>query len=380
MIDNTNSTPSELPDPSHDPNQILAILEDVATRRLAGEHVTNDEVLATYPQLRSQLKEELSALEAAENARELVTNSSTRPFGHLSMDRGHYVPSVDHPSINIFEGYEVHNEIGRGLMGVVYRALQRSTNREVAIKVMMEGPFVGPKDRARFEREARVLAQLRHSNVITIHDTGVASGRLFIVMDYIDGLPLDVYLVKQSISLREEIELFIKICEAIGAAHLCGIIHRDLKPSNILVDQMGEPHVLDFGLAKAHDDDLDLQQTLHDITMTRQFVGSLPWASPEQAEGRPDHIDVRSDVYTLGVILFQMLTGKFPYPIVGHVRDIIENIIHREPIKPSSVARELEDDLETIVLKALSKEPARRYQSTTETRAGSSSLSRRRPD
>jgi len=185
-------------------------------------------------------------------------------------------------------------------------------------------------------------------------------------MDYIDGVSLDIHLADKALTQQTKLELFCKICEAVGAAHLCGIIHRDLKPSNIRVDEDGQPHVLDFGLAKTPDDDLDLQQTIHSMTMTGQFVGSLPWASPEQADGRPDHIDVRTDVYALGVILFQTLTGRFPYPVVGHVRDVVDNIISKEPVRPSTISSDIDNDLETIVLKALSKEPQRRYAGTVE--------------
>ena len=141
-----------------------------------------------------------------------------------------------------------------------------------------------------------------------------------------------------------------------NAAHLRGVIHRDLKPGNIRVDADGEPHILDFGLAKVAMPETMDSSLPEVMTITGQFLGSLPWASPEQAEGRPEKIDVRTDVYSLGVILYHMLTGRFPYEVVGNMRDVLDNILKAEPAKPSTVRRQINDEVETIVLKCLAKE------------------------
>ena len=258
-------------------------------------------------------------------------------------------------------GYQIVRKIHEGGQGVVYQAVQQRTKRKVAIKVMKEGPFAGHRDKARFEREVEVLGQLNHPNIVGIHDSGTASGSFYFVMDYIAGQPLDAWMTGGGRSVEETLKLFAKICEAVNAAHLRGVIHRDLKPGNIRIDPDGEPHVLDFGLAKV--------ATASDVsvmTVTGQFLGSLPWASPEQAEGVPDKIDIRTDVYSLGVVLYQMLTGRFPYEVVGSMRDVLNRIMTAEPAKPSAIRRQIDDEVETIVLKCLCKERERRYQSAGE--------------
>jgi serine/threonine protein kinase/tetratricopeptide (TPR) repeat protein len=304
------------------------------------------------------------------------------------------------PPPDAFPGYDILHEIHRGGQGVVYLALQRATKRRVAIKILHEGPFAGTSGRSRFEREVQILGQLNHPNIVHIHDSGVASnGSFFYVMDYISGRPLDDLIegksgvpapqhhsgsgtgsraarrsssgsqaaVTGAWATEDILRLFIKICDAVNAAHLRGVIHRDLKPANIRVDQRGEPVVVDFGLAKVAL--AGMGSSTGDqpaMTMTGQFIGSLPWASPEQADGSPDAIDVRTDVYSLGVILYQLLTGKFPYAVLGNMRDVLDNILRAEPARPSSVGRRVNSEIETIVLKCLAKDRARRYQSAGE--------------
>ncbi len=274
------------------------------------------------------------------------------------------------PPEGTFPGYDLLREIHRGGQGVVYQAIQTSTRRKVAVKVLHGGPFSGSSGKSRFEREVQVLGQLNHPNIVRIHDSGVtADGSCFYVMDYIAGRTLDEVISSGKLSVEQTLRLFAKICDAVNAAHLKGIIHRDLKPANIRIDGSGEPIVVDFGLAKIAlpdmaPDDKSGQQRM--MSMTGQFIGSLPWASPEQAEGIPGNIDVRTDVYSLGVVMYQMLTGQFPYAVVGKMRDVLDNILRAEPARPSTVRRQINDEVETIVLKCLSKERDRRYQSAGE--------------
>ncbi|UYV12728.1 MAG: protein kinase [Phycisphaera sp.] len=271
------------------------------------------------------------------------------------------------PPHGAFPGYDIVREIHRGGQGVVYQAVQLSTRRHVAIKVMHSGPFMGSSGRARFEREVQVLGQLDHPNIVGIHDSGVTKdGSCFYVMDYISGKPLDKLLAEGQLPIRESLKLFAKICDAVNAAHLKGVIHRDLKPANIRIDKHGEPIVVDFGLAKLAIPDLDEEGSGKLMSMTGQFIGSLPWASPEQAEGSPSNIDVRTDVYSLGVILYQLLTNRFPYEVLGNMRDVLDNIVRAEPARPSTIRRKINDEVETIVLKSLSKQRERRYQSAGE--------------
>lgn len=296
------------------------------------------------------------------------------------------------PGKDAFPGYEIQREIHRGGQGVVYLATQLATKRRVAVKVMHGGATVGSTGRARFDREVQLLGQLNHPNIVKLHDSGhTTDGSLFYVMDYVSGRALDEVLREQRREIRLEnststrarsrsrtkaeglrdvedtLRFFAKICDGVNAAHLKGVIHRDIKPANVRVDQNNEPVLVDFGLAKVTagvETDLDPSNPM---TMTGQFIGSLPWASPEQAIGSGDAIDLRSDVYSLGVMLYQMLTGgKFPYQVIGNMRDVLDNIQRAEPARPSTVRRQINDEIEMIVLKALAKEKERRYQSAGE--------------
>ncbi|GMV26969.1 MAG: hypothetical protein AMXMBFR58_30000 [Phycisphaerae bacterium] len=275
---------------------------------------------------------------------------------------------ADLPPPGTFPGYELIREVHRGGQGAVYLAVQLATKRRVAIKLMHGGPFRGSAGKARFEREVQILGQLNHPNIVRIHDSGSAlDGSNFYVMDYVSGRSLDeVISSDRRPPVDETLRLFLKICDGINAAHLKGIIHRDIKPSNIRISTSGEPVVVDFGLAKVALPGGSSDATPPIMSMTGQFIGSLPWASPEQAEGVHDNVDVRTDVYSLGVVLYQLLTGKFPYDVVGNMRDVLDRILRAVPARPSTVRRQINDEVETIVLKCLSKERERRYQSAGE--------------
>lgn len=268
------------------------------------------------------------------------------------------------PTRNV-PNYKLVREVHRGGQGVVYLAVQESTGREVAVKVLRHAQVASTAQLARFEREVEVLGRLKHPNVVTIHDCGKFDDEVFLVMDYVAGHPLDTYLRHEKPSTRASLDLFARIADGVNAAHLRGVIHRDLKPSNIRVDENGEPRVLDFGLAKLEAEDRDVSSG-DVLTRTGEFIGSLPWSSPEQAEGRSDALDIRTDVYSLGVIFFQLLTGRFPYPVGGNMNDTVRHITSSTPLRPSSIDKTLGHEVETILLKCLAKEPERRYQSAGE--------------
>jgi len=269
--------------------------------------------------------------------------------------------------------YRFIRELHRGGQGIVYLAWHEGTRRHVAIKMVREGPFVSRGEQLRFQREAEILGSLKHPNIVAIHDSDKIAGHYYFVMDFIDGPTLDeqVRVIREQLTsasgadrkrfVRRVLTLFTKICDAVQAAHLRGIIHRDLKPGNVRISSDGEPHVLDFGLAKseAAGDDSGAPDGL---TMTGQFVGTLAYASPEQVQGVSEELDVRTDVYSLGVILYEVLTGQLPYQTTGRIADIFDAIRLTEPKRPSALAQDVRGDLETIVLKCLSKDPSRRYQ------------------
>jgi tetratricopeptide (TPR) repeat protein/tRNA A-37 threonylcarbamoyl transferase component Bud32 len=260
-------------------------------------------------------------------------------------------------------GYDRMIEVQRGGQGVVYRARQRSTDRTVAVKILLDGAYASEQSRLRFEREIELVARLQHPNIVPVYDSGVtADSHLFYAMEYVCGRPLDDADLKLTGDLPRALSLFVRICDAVHYAHQRRVIHRDLKPSNILIDDNGTPRILDFGLAKIAAESWPEVATRSSISATGQFLGSLAWASPEQIEGAPDRIDIRTDVYSLGVILYQLLVGRLPHAASPSLRQTLNEITTAPPPRLRSIRRDIPDDVETIVLRCLAKEPERRYQ------------------
>jgi serine/threonine protein kinase len=261
-----------------------------------------------------------------------------------------------------FENYEMLQELPQGGQAIVYKAVHKPTKTHVALKILLPTLVASTKARYYFEREAELIASLDHPNIVKIRDSGIIHGQYFFVMEYIKGEPLYRYVEAQKLSFRQRIILFNKICNAVTYAHQQGIIHRDLKSANVLVDERGEPHVLDFGLAKAIGlSELDRKDAMP--TITGQWSGSLSNMSPEQAAAKPELIDVRTDVYALGMMLYHILTGQDPYDVTGPVLDVLKNIQGAEPVRPSKIIRKFDTDIEAIVLTAIDKDRVRRYQS-----------------
>ncbi len=287
--------------------------------------------------------------------------------------------------------YTIRRVIGEGGMGTVYEAEQESPKRTVALKVIRAG-YLTREMLRRFEHESAVLGRLQHPGIAQIYEAGViveppleaggagdptspsvhpptpAGGSTsrstptpFFAMELVRGVPLTEFANARRLGTRERLDLVAKVCDAVYHAHQKGVIHRDLKPGNILVDESGQPKILDFGVARATDSDVQATTIQTDIG---QLIGTVPYMSPEQVGGDPGDLDTRSDVYALGVIAYELLAGRLPYDVKRKmIHEAARIIKEEEPTRLSSINRTLRGDVETIVAKALDKAKARRYQS-----------------
>ena len=273
-------------------------------------------------------------------------------------------PSRRPDSLGRLGHYEVLEVIGQGGMGTVYEAEQDSPRRTVALKVVRPG-FASPAIVKRFTHEAQILGRLHHPGIAQVYEAGLADdGQPFFAMEFIRGLPLDEYARRHGLDLTARVGLLARVCDAVQHAHDQGVIHRDLKPANILVEETGQPKVLDFGVARATDADL---LTAAGLTQTGQLLGTPNYMSPEQVTADPAAIDHRADVYALGVILFELAAHRLPYQLENRpLAEAARLILEQDPPRLGSINPELRGDVETIVAKALEKDPARRYPSAAD--------------
>jgi tetratricopeptide (TPR) repeat protein len=260
--------------------------------------------------------------------------------------------------------FRILRMLGEGGMGIVYEAEQEQTRRTVALKVIKPG-LASPGLLRRFELESQALGRLQHPGIAQIHEAGTADTGFgqqpYFAMEFIRGESLLEYAKAQELTTRQRLELMAKVCEAVHHAHQRGIIHRDLKPGNIMVDESGQPKVLDFGVARVTDSDTQATRQ----TDLGQLVGTLAYMSPEQALGDPLEVDTRSDVYALGVILYELLAGRLPYTVRHNLPEAVQTIREEDPTPLSSISRNYRGDIETIVAKALEKDRVRRYASAS---------------
>ncbi|UCG32709.1 MAG: protein kinase [Phycisphaerales bacterium] len=260
--------------------------------------------------------------------------------------------------------YRIVRTIASGGMGTVYEAMQESPKRRVALKIVRAG-LASHSALRRFTHESEILARLRHPGIAQVFEAGTygePDGTPYFVMEFIPGArPITQYADEEGLSTRARLELFVEVCDAIQHGHQRGVIHRDLKPGNILIDESGRPKIIDFGVARSTDADITISTLQTDVG---HIVGTLRYMSPEQCEGDAIEIDTRSDVYALGVVLFQLLTGQLPYELsTASPFEVPRLIREEEPRRPSAINRRLRGDVETIVLKALEKDRGHRYQS-----------------
>jgi serine/threonine protein kinase/WD40 repeat protein len=327
----------------------------------------------------AELFEELLGLAPAERAQALA-RSRAEPEVLAQLRRmlagaEHPCPGLDRgpssaptpPLPESIGGFRILRLLGEGGMGRVYEAEQQAPRRRVALKVI-RGAFVSPEVLRRFENEAQVLGRLKHPGLATVYEAGSAllqGERVpYLAMELVEGEPLDVWLARARPAREERVELVALVCDAVHHAHQKGIVHRDLKPSNVLVDAAGRPRVLDFGIARITGADVEIT-TQH--THTGAVLGTLPYMSPEQLAGDSAQVDLRSDVYALGVLLYEVLGGRRPLDLRGKsLAEAARVVTQEEPPPLGALDARLRGDLETIAAKALAKEKERRYPSAAE--------------
>lgn len=304
-----------------------------------GAHVENCEACAEWVRNARFEREFAAAASARDFARDLVE-----------------------PTLPELPGYEIVREVSRGGQGIVYEAIQIRTRRRVALKILRQDHGLRRSQRARFEREIEIAAALHHPGIVGVYDSiALPRGRHALVLEFVEGRSLDQLMAecgRDRAHMEQCVELLGKVCEAIHYAHQRGVIHRDLKPSNILVDRVGNPRILDFGVACWFGASAGEPSR---ITITGEFAGTLAYAAPEQVKGDHGAPDLRSDLYAIGVMLYQASAGELPYEVRGSLDTVIKNIAGAIPVRP--VRGKIEEDLWIIISKALAKEPDRRYQS-----------------
>jgi hypothetical protein len=317
------------------------INNEVMLREDLEEDARPEEYLGRFPQFRMQL-EELFEVHRALDSRGPVT---------LHTDGGPR-PAAKWPTV---AGYEIREELGRGGMGVVYKALHLRLNRVVALKMIQDGRCLHPENLVRFLSEAEAVAAVQHPHIAQIYEVGQLNNRPYFTMEFVGGGTLAQKIAQAPQPPRQAAHMVEMLARAVHAVHRCGIVHRDLKPANVLLAADGTPRITDFGLAKS-------MRVNSGLTRTGEILGTPSYMAPEQADGRIKELGPLTDVYALGAILYEMLMGRPPFVGVT-VLDVLDQVKNKEPLPFNHLRIHVPRDLETICLKCLQKEPRQRYAS-----------------
>ncbi len=336
-----------------DPDQLLDLLYlEVLLREEFGQPPELAEYLGRFPQFAQPIRDLFEVHVGFMDTRSGAKGGSTEGAGARTLPSG---PHGELPAPGVIPGYELIRELGRGGMGVVYLARQSGLGRLAAVKMILAGEFSRPRDRARLQAEAEAVARLDHPNLVKIYEIGQWEGRPFFSMEYVDGPRLAETLKGTPMSPRHAAELAMALARASQSAHERGVVHRDLTPNNVLIASDGQPKIVDFGLSK-------LITGGEGATVTGDVLGTASYMAPEQAGGRSKDVGPAADVYALGAILYEMLTGRPPFKAETPLETLVQ-VVHNDPVAPGRLQPKVPRDLENICLKCLNKEPARRYPS-----------------
>jgi serine/threonine-protein kinase len=351
--------------PEADRDAVLArLLEELTAQARAGRQPDLEAAGAAHPDLAAELRQLWAAAQFAE--------AFARPSPPLAARATPRTLAGAPPGVGAAEAlprafgdYDLQAVLGRGGMGVVYKAWQRGLRRPVALKMLLRGPHATAADLARFQAEAQAAAHLDHPNIVPLHGAGEHDGQAYLAMRYVEGETLSALLARGPLRPRDAAALLARISRAVQFAHERGILHRDLKPSNVLIDRAGQPHVTDFGLAKRVPGPLDGRAEAAggpaaSLTQSGAIVGTPAYMAPEQVSGSRGTVSPASDVYALGVVLYEMLTGRPPFQAPTPV-DTLLLVLDQDPVRPGLLNPKVDPDLELICLKCIQKEPELRY-------------------
>jgi serine/threonine-protein kinase len=353
------AVPSSQPDVARE-ERLAGLLERLTEEARQGRRPDVEGVAADHPDLAEELRQLWATVQFAQQfTRARTSPRPTQPAATIPT-----APAISAgPLPRTFGDYELREELGRGGMGIVYKAYQKSLQRTVALKMILRGELATPADLARFQVEAQAAAHLEHPNIVPIYEAGEHEGQAYFSMRHVEGPTLADVLAAGPLRPEEAVRIVAAVARAVHFAHEKGILHRDLKPSNVLIDPDGVPLVTDFGLAKRVQGEPGALATgVNRLTISGSIVGTPSYMAPEQVSGTRGTPSPASDVYSLGVILYEMLTGRPPFQAPTPV-DTLLLVLDQDPVRPRLLNPHVDPDLELICLKCLQKEPDLRYPS-----------------